>query len=133
MSKSKGNTVDPFTLFDKYGADATRWYLLHTSPAWSPTKFDEEGLKEVVSKFFGTLRNIYNFFVLYSNQDEIDIEEMYIEYSERPELDRWIISRYENLIRQVTEDMDRYDHMKFVRAIQEFVGEDFSNCRPDSV
>ena len=127
MSKSKGNTVDPFTLFDKYGADATRWYLLHTSPAWSPTKFDEEGLKEVVSKFFGTLRNIYNFFVLYSNQDEIDIEEMYIEYSERPELDRWIISRYENLIRQVTEDMDRYDHMKSVRAIQEFVGEDFSN------
>ena len=128
MSKSKGNTVDPFTLFDKYGADATRWYLLHTSPAWSPTKFDEEGLKEVVSKFFGTLRNIYNFFVLYSNQDEIDIEEMYIEYSERPELDRWIISRYENLIRQVTEDMDRYDHMKSVRAIQEFVGEDFSKA-----
>lgn len=71
----------------------------------------------MVSKFFGTLRNIYNFFVLYSNQDEIDIEEMYIEYSERPELDRWIISRYENLIRQITEDMDRYDHMKSVRAI----------------
>ena len=66
MSKSRGNTVSPFELFDKYGADATRWYLLSVSPAWSPTKFDEDGLIDVVSKFFGTLRNVYNFFVLYS-------------------------------------------------------------------
>ena len=71
MSKSRGNTVSPFELFDKYGADATRWYLLSVSPAWTPTRFDEDGLIDVVSKFFGTLRNVYNFFVLYSNQDDI--------------------------------------------------------------
>ena len=72
MSKSRGNTVSPFELFDKYGADATRWYLLSVSPAWSPTKFDEDGLIDVVSKFFGTLKNVYNFFVLYSNKDDVD-------------------------------------------------------------
>ena len=127
MSKSKGNTVDPFELFDKYGADATRWYLLHVSPAWSPTKFDEDGLIEVVSKFFGTLKNVYNFFALYSNQDGIDPASIEIAYDQRPELDRWVISKYNNLIREVTDDMDRYDHMKSVRKIQEFVNEDLSN------
>ncbi len=127
MSKSKGNTVDPFELFDKYGADATRWYLLHVSPAWSPTKFDEDGLIEIMSKFFGTLRNVYNFFALYSNQDKIDPASLNVEYSSRPELDRWIISKYNTLVKEVTEDMDRYDHMKSVRKIQEFVGEDLSN------
>jgi isoleucyl-tRNA synthetase len=127
MSKSKGNTVDPFEMFDKYGADATRWYLLYVSPAWSPTKFDEEGLKEVNSKFFGTLRNIYNFFVLYSNQDETDPKAMTVPYPQRPELDRWILSKFHRLILEVTEEMNRYDHMKSVRKIQEFVSEDFSN------
>ena len=72
MSKHVGNTVDPFEMLDKYGADATRWYLMCTSPAWSPTKFDEDGLIEIVSKFFGTLKNVYNFFVLYSNEDDVD-------------------------------------------------------------
>ncbi|MFR4797999.1 MAG: isoleucine--tRNA ligase [Lentihominibacter sp.] len=127
MSKSKGNTVDPFQLFDKYGADATRWYLLHVSPAWSPTKFDEDGLIEIVSKFFGTLKNVYNFFALYSNQDNLDPASLEVAYDKRPELDRWIISKYNNLIKEVTEDMDRYDHMKSVRKIQEFVNEDLSN------
>ena len=127
MSKSKGNTVDPFELFDKYGADATRWYLLHVSPAWSPTKFDEEGLIEIVSKFFGTLKNVYNFFALYSNQDKLEPKSLKVPYHERPELDRWIISKYNRLIKEVTEDMDRYDHMKSVRKIQEFVTEDLSN------
>ena len=127
MSKSKGNTVDPFQLFDKYGADATRWYLLHVSPAWSPTKFDEDGLIEIVSKFFGTLKNVYNFFALYSNQDNLDPVLLEVAYDKRPELDRWIISKYNNLIKEVTEDMDRYDHMKSVRKIQEFVNEDLSN------
>lgn len=127
MSKSRGNTVDPFALFDKYGADATRWYLLHVSPAWSPTRFDEDGLVEIVSKFFGTLKNVYNFFVLYSNQDQIDPSQLSVEYAKRPELDRWIISKYNKLIKEVTEDMDRYDHMKSVRKIQEFVVEDLSN------
>lgn len=127
MSKSKGNTVDPFVLFDKYGADATRWYLLYTSPAWSPTKFDEDGLIEIVSKFFGTLKNVYNFFVLYSNQDDIDPNDFYVDYKRRPELDRWILSKYNRLVKDVTEEMNRYDHMKSVRKIQDFVSEDLSN------
>ena len=127
MSKSRGNTVSPFELFDKYGADATRWYLLSVSPAWTPTKFDEDGLIDVVSKFFGTLRNVYNFFVLYSNQDEIDVNSLDVPYADRPELDRWILSKYNQLISDVTEYMDEYDHMKTVRAINEFVNEDFSN------
>ncbi len=125
MSKSKGNTVDPFELFDKYGADATRWYLLHVSPAWSPTRFDEDGLVEIVSKFFGTIKNVYNFFVLYSNQDKIDPAKLQVE--ERPELDLWILSKYNNLVKEVTEEMDKYDHMKSVRKIQNFVTEDLSN------
>ncbi|MDI9494450.1 MAG: isoleucine--tRNA ligase, partial [Bacillota bacterium] len=127
MSKSRGNTVDPFELFDKYGADATRWYLLHTSPAWTPTRFDEDGLKEIVSKFFGTLRNVYNFFVLYANTDGIDPRTFFVDYDKRPELDRWILSKYHKLIREVIEEMDRYDHMRTVRKIQEFLVEDFSN------
>ena len=130
MSKSRGNTVDPFELFDKYGADATRWYLLSVSPAWTPTKFDEEGLKDVVSKFFGTLKNVYNFFVLYSKEDDVDIKNiksMFVPYDARPELDRWIISKYNRLIADVRENMDVYDHMKTVRALTEFVSEDLSN------
>ncbi|MBR6473320.1 MAG: isoleucine--tRNA ligase, partial [Firmicutes bacterium] len=127
MSKHKGNTVSPFEMLDKYGADATRWYLLSVSPAWTPTKFDEDGLIDVVSKFFGTLRNIYNFFVLYANMDEIDPREFAVPYAERPELDRWILSKYNQLIKDVTEYMDEYDHMKTVRAITNFVAEDLSN------
>ncbi|MBK5246445.1 MAG: isoleucine--tRNA ligase, partial [Peptostreptococcaceae bacterium] len=127
MSKTKGNTVDPFALFDKYGADATRWYLLYVSPAWSPTKFDEDGLVEIVSKFFGTLKNVYNFFVLYSNQDNLDVKSLQVKYENRPELDRWILSKYNQLVKDVTEEMEKYDHMRSVRKIQEFVTEDLSN------
>ncbi len=127
MSKSKGNTVDPFELFEKYGADATRWYLLYTSPAWSPTKFDEDGLIEIVSKYFGTLRNVYNFFVLYANTDGIDPAKLDVPYADRPELDRWILSKYNHLIKTVRGYMDEYDHMHSVHAIQDFVAEDLSN------
>ena len=127
MSKSRGNTVSPFELFDKYGADATRWYLLSVSPAWTPTKFDEDGLIDVVSKFFGTLKNVYNFFVLYSNQDDVDAAALTVDYDKRPELDRWILSKYNQLVKDVTEYMDSYDHMKTVRAITDFVAEDLSN------
>ena len=127
MSKSRGNTVSPFELFDKYGADATRWYLLSVSPAWSPTKFDEDGLIDVVSKFFGTLKNVYNFFVLYSNQDDMDPAALNVPYENRPELDRWILSKYNQLVKDVTEYMDSYDHMKSVRAMTDFVAEDLSN------
>ncbi|MFR8251709.1 MAG: class I tRNA ligase family protein, partial [Anaerovoracaceae bacterium] len=127
MSKSKGNTVDPFALFDKYGADVARWYLLYTSPAWSPTKFDEEGVQEIQSKYFGTLRNVYNFFVLYSNTDDVDIAGLQIAPKDRPELDRWILSRFNALVRDVTVAMDNYEHMKAVKKITEFVAEDLSN------
>ncbi|MDD6154890.1 MAG: isoleucine--tRNA ligase [Eubacteriales bacterium] len=127
MSKHVGNTVDPFQLFDKYGADATRWYLLSVSPAWTPTKFDEEGLKDVVSKFFGTLRNVYNFFVLYADLDDVDMADMKVDNDKRPELDRWILSKYNKLVRDVTDSMEHYDHMKSVRAITNFVEEDLSN------
>lgn len=127
MSKSKGNTVSPFDLFNKYGADATRWYLLSVSPAWSPTKFDEDGLAESKSKFFGTLRNVYNFFILYANQDGVNIDDCEVKYEDRPEADRWVLSKYNRLIREVTDRMESYDHMRAVRAITEFVEEDLSN------
>jgi isoleucyl-tRNA synthetase len=127
MSKSKGNTVDAFSLLEKYGADAVRWYLLYVSPAWTPTKFDEDGLKEVVSKFFSTLKNVYNFYALYANTDKIDIESFEIATEDRPELDRWIISKLNGLIQGVEEDMAEFDLTKAVRKIQEFVNEDVSN------
>lgn len=127
MSKSKGNTVSPFDLLDKYGADALRWYLVYTSPAWSPTRFDEDGVKEVISKVFNTLRNTYNFFCLYANIDKLEKDMLDIPYSERPELDRWIISKYNKLIKYTQETMDEYDHMKTVRAISDFICEDVSN------
>ncbi|XVG95110.1 isoleucine--tRNA ligase [Eubacteriales bacterium KG127] len=127
MSKSKGNTVSPFELFDKYGADATRWYLLSVSPAWSPTKFDEEGLKDVVSKFFGTLKNVYNFFVLYANNDNVDVKDCFVDYKDRPELDRWILSKFNKVVAETTSNMDSFDHMKTVRGITDFVSEQLSN------
>lgn len=127
MSKSKGNTVDPFALFDKYGADVARWYLLYTSPAWMPTRFDEDGVIEIQSKFFGTLRNVYNFFVLYSNIDNIDVASISVPVENRSELDKWIISRFNKLVQEVTRDMDNYEHMKVVKNITEFVSEDLSN------
>ena len=104
--------------------------MLSVSPAWTPTKFDEEGLKDVVSKFFGTFKNVYNFFVLYADQDKVgkdSIESLFVPYEERPEIDRWIISKYNKLVRDVRDNMDAYDHMKTVRALTEFVSEDLSN------
>ncbi|NLM04512.1 MAG: isoleucine--tRNA ligase [Clostridiales bacterium] len=127
MSKSRGNTVDPFELFDEYGADALRWYLLHSSPAWTPTRFDIEGLKEVQNKFFGTMENVYSFFTLYANTDDIDPNDFFIEYDKRPELDKWILSKYNNLVKAVREEMAVYDLTRAVRKIQEFVTEDLSN------
>ena len=127
MSKSKGNTVDSFDLFDRYGADVVRWYLNYVSPAWVPTKFDEEGLKEVNSKFFRTLQNVYNFFTMYANIDQVKATDFYIDPQERPELDRWVLSKLNTLIQNVISDVDVYDLTKAVRKIQEFVNEDLSN------
>ncbi|MBF8436457.1 isoleucine--tRNA ligase [Halanaerobiaceae bacterium Z-7014] len=127
MSKSKGNTVDPFELFDEYGADILRWYLLHVSPPWTPTRFDIEGLHEVDSKFYRTLKNVYYFFQLYANTDEIDPRGFEIPVEDRSRIDRWVLSRYNNMIAQVEAEMENYDLTSAVRLIQSFVDEDLSN------
>ena len=127
MSKSRGNTVDPFELFDKYGADVLRWYLMYVSPPWTPTKFDEDGLREAESKFFRSIRNVYNFFQLYANTDAVDPREFEIDYQERPEIDRWILSKYNSLIESCNNNMEIWEVTRVVRAIQDFVIEDLSN------
>lgn len=127
MSKTKGNTVDPFKMFEEYGADALRWYLLYVSPAWTPTRFDVKGIKEVQSKFFNTLRNTYHFFALYANTDNIDPREFFVPYEERPEIDAWILSKYNRLVKEVREEMEVFDLTKSVKKIQNFVNEDLSN------
>ena len=127
MSKSKGNTVDPFALFDQYGADVLRWYLLYVSPPWVPTRFDVEGLKEVQSKFFRTIKNVYNFFILYANTDEINPREFYVEPKDRAELDCWILSKFNRLKQEVEQDLAVFEVTKVVRNIQDFVNEDLSN------
>lgn len=127
MSKSKGNTVDPFMLFDKYGADATRWYLVTTSPPWRPTLFDEDGVVEVQRKFFGTLINTYNFFALYANIDKFDFSGEFIEYENRPEIDRWIISKLNSVVDEYETLMDDYDLTKAARLISDFTIDQLSN------
>ncbi len=127
MSKSRGNTVDPFELFDKYGADATRWYLVTNSPPWRPTLFDQEGLVEVQRKFFGTLLNTYSFFALYANIDNFKFEEKLIPHKDRPEIDRWIISKLNSLIKDYEEMMDAYEVTKAARAVSDFTIDHLSN------
>ncbi len=127
MSKSRGNTVDPFYLFDKYGADATRWYLVTSSPPWRPTLFDEEGVAEVQRKFFGTLINTYSFFALYANVDKFDFSEEKIPYEERPEIDRWIISKLNSTVKEYSDLMDAYDPTKAARLLSSFTIDHLSN------
>jgi isoleucyl-tRNA synthetase len=127
MSKTKGNTVDPFSLFEKYGADATRWYLVTTSPPWRTTLFDEEGLGEVQRKFFGTLLNTYQFFALYANIDNFRFEEDLIPYEQRPEIDRWIISKVNSLVKEYEEYMEDYDVTRAARAVSGFTIDQLSN------
>ena len=127
MHKSKGNAIEPFTIMEKYGADTVRWYLPYVSPVWTPLKFDEEGLKEVYSKFFNPLKNTYNFFSLYATTDNIDINECQIDISKREEIDKWLLSRYNSLLKVVTEGYEEFDLNKVVRNITNFVSEDLSN------
>lgn len=127
MSKSKGNTVEPFSAISKYGADAIRFYLLYVSPVWTPIKFDEEGLKEVISKFFNTFKNTYTFFAMYANIDEIDPRSYTISYDEYEEIDKWLLSKYQGLVYMVTTSYDNYDLTAVVRSITDFVSEDLSN------
>ena len=127
MSKSRGNTLDPFALFDKYGADAVRFYSIFVSPAWVPTKFDEDGVKEVQSKLFRTFRNIYSFFQLYANTDDIDPRSFNIAYEDRSEIDRWLLSKFNSLVKYYNEKMDIFEYTAVSKAITEFLVEDFSN------
>ncbi len=137
MSKHKGNVVDPFITVDTYGADPVRWYLVSVSNPSLPTRFDLNGLAEVVRKFFDTLRNTYSFFALYANIDDVvdkadknsqTVEEYLAgKAGESEEFDNWIISKYQSLVRNVTADFDKYEITRPVRAIQYFVIEDMSN------
>ncbi|MDP8269305.1 MAG: isoleucine--tRNA ligase [Candidatus Tenebribacter davisii] len=127
MSKSKGNSVDPMRLMQDYGADAIRWYLLAVSPPWIPTKFDEQGVIEVVNKFFGTLKNVYSFFVTYANIDNFDASKYEFNEEKVIEIDKWIISKLNNLVDVVSVNNEKYNLTKTVRAIQDFVIDDLSN------
>ena len=127
MSKSKGNIVEPFTTMKEYGADVVRFYLPYVSPVWTPLRFDINGLKEVYSKFFNPLKNTYSFFALYANTDNIDIEKCNVPYAKREEIDKWLLSKYNKLLKYVTESYDEYDLNKVVKAVTEFVSEDLSN------
>ena len=127
MSKRLGNAVDPFEVLGKYGADATRWYMISNSQPWDNLKFDTEGVDEVRRKFFGTLYNTYSFFALYANVDGFTGKEQSIAVEARPEIDRWIISELNSLIVRVTESLENYDPTPAARAISEFVCENLSN------
>lgn len=128
MSKSTGNIIDPIKIMEEYGADTVRWYMLYASPVWTPLKFDVEGLKEVHSKFFNPLRNSYNFFAIYANADKItDINTCRVEYKDREDIDKWLLSKYNKLVKDVTEAYDEYDLNKVVKLITDFTSIDLSN------
>ena len=127
MSKRLGNAVDPFKTIEKYGPDATRWYMISNSQPWDNLKFDEEGIVEVQRKFFGTLYNTYSFFALYANIDGFDYKEADIDYSRRPEIDRWILSELNTLIKEVDKAFDEYEPTRAARLMQAFVDERLSN------
>ena len=127
MSKRLGNAVDPFEELDKYGADALRWYMLTNAQPWDNLKFDEAGVDEVRRKFFGTLYNTYSFFALYANVDGFDPKAAKVEYSKRPEIDRWIISLLNTLKKKVVAAYEDYDITTAGRLIQDFVCDDLSN------
>ncbi len=127
MSKKLGNSVDPFETLEKYGPDATRWYMITNSQPWDNLKFDLEGIAEVQRKFFGTLYNTYNFFALYANIDGFSYAEAEIPFDERPEIDRWIHSELNSLIKNVDEAYAEYEPTRAGRLITDFVNEHLSN------
>ncbi len=127
MSKRLGNVVNPFETIEKYGADATRWYLITNASPWDNLKFDLAGIQEVQRKFFGTLYNTYQFFCLYANVDGFAFKEAYIPLEQRPEIDRWILSSLNTLVKNVTESMDDFEPTMAGRAIEEFVDAQLSN------
>lgn len=128
MSKRLGNAVDPFETIETYGADATRWYMIANSAPWDDLKFDAEGISEVQRKLFGTLYNTYGFYAMYANVDGFLVDEMNIvPVEERPELDRWILSKLNSLVKNVSEQYENFEPHKAAREIEEFVDEHLSN------
>ncbi|MFV0324450.1 MAG: class I tRNA ligase family protein, partial [Bacteroides xylanisolvens] len=127
MSKRLGNAVNPFDTIEKYGSDPLRWYMITNASPWDNLKFDMEGIEEVRRKFFGTLYNTYSFFALYANVDKFAFTEALIPVSERPEIDRWIISLLNTLVKDVDEFYNTYEPTKAGRAISDFVNDNLSN------
>ena len=127
MSKRLGNAVDPFEIIKNYGPDATRWYMISNSNPWDNLKFDEEGIKEVLRKFFGTLSNTYNFFALYANIDGFTNDEKIIDYSKRSFDDRWIISKLNSTIKSIDNYLENFDPTKAARCLNAFLINDLSN------
>ena len=131
MSKSRGNIVEPFTAIKEYGADTVRFYLPYVSPVWTPLKFNFDGLKEVYSKFFNPLKNTYSFFAMYANIDGVTVEDVKenfkVDYKDREEIDKWLLSKYNRLVVNVTESFEEYDINKVVHFLADFVSEDLSN------
>ena len=127
MSKRLGNAVDPFSTIEKYGSDPLRWYMITNSSPWDNLKFDVDGVEEVRRKFFGTLYNTYSFFALYANVDEFEYKEADVPMTERPEIDRWILSVLNTLVKNVDTCYNEYEPMKAGRLISEFVNDNLSN------
>ena len=122
-----GNAVDPFSTIEKYGSDPLRWYMITNSSPWDNLKFDLEGVEEVRRKFFGTLYNTYSFFALYANVDGFTFSEPEVPMEKRPEIDRWIISLLNSLIKEVDEQFAAYEPTRAGRAISDFVNDNLSN------
>ncbi len=127
MSKRKGNAVDPFETIEKFGSDPLRWYMIWSSSPWDNLKYDHDGVAEVSRKFFSTLSNTYNFFAMYANVDGFTGDEAQIPLAERPEIDRWILSLLNTLVKTVTEEFDDYEPTRATRAVHEFVLDKLSN------
>jgi isoleucyl-tRNA synthetase len=127
MSKSLGNIVEPFTTIENYGADSVRFYLMNIGPVWSPIKFDHKALDEVVSKFYNTLKNTYTFFELYANTDNVDPRDYDVKYDELEEIDKWLLSKYNTLVKNVTDSYEEYDLNKVVKYLITFLNDDLSN------
>lgn len=127
MSKRLGNAIDPFETIEKYGPDATRWYMITNAAPWDNLKFDIEGIAEVQRKFFGTLHNTYSFFALYANVDGFNYKEAEVPLKDRPEIDRWILSELNTLIKKVDEAYNDYEPHRAGRLIEDFVDEHLSN------